>query len=377
MSTGRDNPSHNRFSHFRCEEGVVTNVNRKTYTVRVESRHTAKTVEDIQCLVQYHHFTNGEGFHFLPEVGAICMLAWPSDNTPPFVLGFKGAASVRESPDDAPETSTVDPQGSSTDVSFRSRRPQLNPGDIALTTRDENFLILRRGGVVQLGATPISQRVYIPVLNYIRDFCENYKMDAFGGDVAWTVERQEDDPGDDAPATYIFHMNTAAQDEKATVRVRYMALAEPGESARKAVEMIIAPNNIDRDTGDFSGEVYKLIIDVEGNFTEVVKKDRDVTVEMNDSLTVQGDRSVSVTGTDEITSQGAMKHISRAAHTVGGSQVKLGSESAGQPAVKGTDLVTLLASAVYTVNATSGTATMSPASAQALRQALSTKVFLE
>ncbi len=377
MSKTADAPSDNRYSHFRCEEGVVTNVNRKTYTVTVETRHSAKTIYDIQCLVPYHHYSNGEGIHYLPEVSSICMVAFPNDNTPPFIMGFKGAAGVLQSDDEAPENSTVDAEGSDTDVSFRSRRPQLNPGDIAFNTRDENFVILRRGGVLQVGATPISQRVYIPVLNYIKDFCENYRMDAFGGDVAWTVERQEDDPGDDAPAQYTFHMNTAAQDEKATVRVRYMALAEPGESARKALEVVIAPKNIDRDTGEYSGEKYTLVIDVDGNFTEVVKGSRDVTVEGSDDLTVTGNRSVTVQGTEEIASTGNLRHRSQQAASLEGALVRLVSQGATNPAVKGQQLVQFFATAVWVVNTTTGTATLSPGSIAQLQTLLSTKVFLE
>jgi hypothetical protein len=198
----RDAPSHGRYSHFRLEEAVVTDVDRKTYTITVDTKHSSKTVTDIQVGSPYHHHDSGEGIHHLPEVGAICYLAFPSDNTPPFVLTYLGAASVVSTADGTPARSTPDGAGSDTDVSFRSKRPALNPGDIAITTRDENFLYLRRGGIVQIGATPISQRIYIPILNYIKDFCENYEMQTFGGDVAWTVGRQEDDPSGDAPACY-------------------------------------------------------------------------------------------------------------------------------------------------------------------------------
>ena len=354
----------------------MVDVNRKTFTMIVETRHSSKTVYDIQALAPYTHYANGEGFHHLPEVGAICYLAFPSDNTPPFVLGYKGAASVRQSPDDDPERSTTDEQGSDTDVSFQARRPKMNPGDIAMTTRDENFIILRRGGVLQLGATPISQRIYIPVLNYIKDFCENYQLNAFGGDVTWLVERQEDDPGDDAPATYIFHMNTAAQDEKATVRVRHMALAEPGGGDRVAWEVKVAPKAIDRDTGEVSGEVYSLEVTVQGDKTEVTAS-RTTTIEGNDNLTVQGTRTVDVSDDDVLTAGGAMRHTATGEAVFGGRQVKVGSRGAASPGVLGEVLVEVLASAVYTVNGTTGTATMSPASVAQLQRILSRKVFLE
>ncbi len=243
MARTADAPSHRRFSTFRCEEGVVTDINRRDWTVTVETRHTAKSPSEVVTLSPYHHFENGEGFHIMPEVGAICMLAWPSDNTPPFIMGYKPAASTTTS-EDQENPAGADLEGEPVDqaVSFRSRRPRdMNPGDIAITTRDENFLMLRRGGIIQIGATAIAQRVYIPVLNFIRDFAENYRMDTFGGDVEWRVYRDEDDASGDAPAEYTFHLNTNAQDEKATVRVRHMALAAPGDSQRAAWEVYVAP----------------------------------------------------------------------------------------------------------------------------------------
>lgn len=377
MARTRDAPSHNRFSTFRCEEGVVTDVNRNSHTVTVETRHTAKRVDDITPLVPYHHYENGEGISHLPEVGAICMLGWPSDSTPPFIMGYKPAASVRTSEDqENPEGTDLEGEPVDEAVSFRSKRLDMNPGDIALTTRDENFVILRRGGVIQIGATPISQRVYIPVLNFIRDFAENYRMDTFGGDVSWLVERDESDAGGDAPATYILHLNTHAQDEKATVRVRHMALSEPGEDERAAWEVYVAPDNIDRDTGEVSGEVYSLFVMTDGEKTEFIGANRTTTVEGDDSLDVQGKRTVTTQGNHEITAQGAIKHVANGEHVVGGRQVKIGSQSAGQPGVKGTDLVTIL-SALTVADSTGNVSTPSPAWITSLQRFLSNKVFLE
>lgn len=375
MSRTTGGPSHNRFSHFRCEEGTITNVNRKTYTVTVETRHTSKTVEDVQVLVSYHHYANGEGDHHLPEVGAVCMIAWPSDNTPPFVMGYLGVASVEESSDDAPERSTATAEGSPTDVSFRSRRPKLNPGDIAFTTRDENFIFLRRGGVIQIGATPISQRVYIPVLNYIKDFAENYEMHTFAGDVSWTVGRQEDDPSGNAPATYTFHMNEFAQDAKATVRIQHLPLNGGGDKA--AWQVHIAPQGIDRDDGSVESEVYSLVITTAGDKTEIVGGARSVTVEGDDSLTVRGSRTVRVSGDEITTADGKIESIAGGEHVVGGRVVKHGGRGASIPHVKGTQLVQLLSTATWIVDPVANTAVLSPAAIAQLQTILSQKVFLE
>ena len=178
MAQSPDSPSHDDFSHFRCEEVIVTNVDKKAWTIDVQTRHSAKDVSDVQTMSPYHHFFGGEGIHHMPEVGAIAMLAWPSDNTDPFIMGYKGVASVvgPDTTDGDPARSSLEAGGSQSNVSFRSNRPDLMPGDIAITTRDENYIILRRGGVVQIGATSIAQRIYIPILNYVKDFSENYEQ---------------------------------------------------------------------------------------------------------------------------------------------------------------------------------------------------------
>lgn len=366
-------PSHSKFSHFRCEQAEISNVNRNTFTVTAESKYTAKTIEDIQVLSPYHHFSNGEGVHHLPEVGAICMVAFPSDNTPPFIMGYLAAASVIGSPDDTPARSTSTAEGSPTDVSFRSRRPQLSPGDIALTTRDENFIILRRGGVLQIGATPISQRVYIPVLNYIKDFAENYELHTFGGDISWTVGRQEHDASGDAPSTYTFHINEFAQDAKATVRVQHLP---QGDGDKAAWQVHIAPQGIDRDDGSVENEVYSLVVTTGGDLTEIVSADRSVTVSGDDTLQVDGTLSIDA-GEVSISSDGKIESIAAQNHVIGGQQVKVGSRSASSPAVKGTALVQFLASATWIVNTSAATATLSPACVAQLQQLLSQKVFVE
>lgn len=375
MARSRDNPSHGRYSSFKVEEAVITDVNRNTWTVTADTKHSGKTVPDIQIGVPYHHYEAGEGFHHLPEVGAICYLAWPSDNTPPFILCYIGAAASQTSTDGEPARSTPDGSGSPTDVSFRSKRPNLNPGDIAITTRDENFLYLRRGGIVQIGATPIAQRIYIPILNYIKDFCENYEMQAFGGDVAWTVGRQEDDPAGNAPATYTFHLNEFAQDEKATVRIRHLPLTGPGGGDKSAWEINVAPQNIDRDTGEVTDAVYTFIVTTTGDQTEMVGASRSVTVKGDDTLDVQGDLSVTVSGDTSMSSNGKTEIIASGDAVLGGAQVKIGGRGAASPGVLGDQLLAWFGSAQWTVAGT--VATVSPGSIAALQQILSRKVTLE
>ena len=278
MARTKDGPSHSAYSPFRCEEATVTDVNRVAYTVNVTTTHSSKDVVDIQCMVPYHHYLNGEGAHHLPEVGAKCFLAWPSDNCPPFIMGYIGAASELYSDDGDPIQSSEDGEGSDSNASYKSNRPDLNPGDLAWTTRDENFIILRRGGVLQLGATPVAQRIYLPILNFVKDFAENYDLTTFGGDVSWTVGRDEDDPSANAPATYTFHMNEFSQDAKASVRVTHYPLQGGDGSDKTAWEVVVAPQGISRQDGSVDGEVYRLLVSASGDTAEFVGANRTITV---------------------------------------------------------------------------------------------------
>lgn len=367
-------PSDGKYSPFRCEEGVVVDVDRSTYSIKVQTKHSARDVPDIQTLAAYHHYENGEGIHHLPEVGAICLLGFPNDNTPPFIMGYLGAPAATTSPDGEPVGSTPDGQGSMTGASWRSKRPELNPGDIAITTRDENFLFLRRGGVVQIGATPIAQRIYIPILNFIKDFCENYEFNSFGGDVAWTVGRQEDDPSGNAPASYTFHMNEFAQDRKATVRVRHLPLSTPGGGSKSAWEIHVSPQGIDKDTGEVTSAVYSMVIQLDGTKTEIVGANRSTTVRGDDRLEVQGAQSTTVTGASTLTARSLSMRASEGA-VLGGSTVKIGGPDAGSPAVKGEKLLEWFQSAQWT--GSSGPYTLSPESRAALAQILSEVVFVK
>jgi hypothetical protein len=344
----------------------------------VDTRHTGKTVEDVQVMSPYLHYENGEGIHHLPEVGAVCYLATPNDNTPPFILGYIGVPSVTNSLDSSPERPSPDAEGSNTDVSFKSRRIDMNPGDLAFTGRDENFVILRRGGVLQIGSTPVSQRFYIPVLNYIKDFCENYELNTFAGDVAWTVARQEEDPSGKAPSSYVFHLNEFAQDANATVRVRYLPLVSPG-GTKTAWDISVAPQGINRDDGTVSNEVYNLLITTSGDKTEMIGAGRSIEITGDDNLSITGNRSVTIEGNETVEVDQSISIVAGLNHVIGGSTVKIGSDKAASSAVKGTELAQLLGSAVWPVATVGGAMVAKPSAAWvlALQNALSNKVFVE
>lgn len=371
----KDAPSHNAYSHFRCEKAVITDVNRKTYTCTAESVYSSKKFEDVPVLSPYTHHAAGEGLHVLPEVGAYCYIGSPSDESPSFIMGFVPPPAVTTSEDSDPARSTLSPEGSLTDVSYQANRPDGNPGDMGFTTRDGSFFMMRRGGVVQIGATPIAQRLYIPIDNFIRDFAQNYELSTFAGDLSWTVAPTEMDPGGPA-CQWVFHSREFATDAFATVRIRHTPLSAPGATSKAAWEVTVAPQGIDPETGAVVGATYIMVVTTGGDQTEVIGASRVVTVAGNDSLTVEGDATWKISGVATYTAQ-ELKMAAKVAELVA-DKLSLGVAQATEPAILGAKFLQWLSTQAWPVATVGGAmvAAPSPASITALQQALSTKVFL-
>lgn len=391
------------------EEGVVADINIRNFTVDWVSNYSDKKIFDIQWASPYLHPYNGEGIFVMPEIGSVCFVTFPSDGSPPFVSAFVApmeaegkpeaedlSASVGEEDpeeiDTLPSTrSTGEPsEGSNNapDASFRAGRPRINPGDIMLRTRDENFVALRRGGVVEIGATSIAQRIYIPIRNLIRDVCENYAMDSLSGSIKWEVMRQEEDPDGNAPTEFEYITREFAQDAKASIKFRSGNLGSGDNVDDKMYhELIIAPSSIDPTTGqvDNGSEQYIFRIDKSGNsfvlqagirketiksnLDQTVEGTRDLTVTQNNTETYQANFSASITGTHELSGNSTSKESWVGAKTIEALILRLGSQGASQPALLGLNLLQWLITHVHPPYL--------PPITPFPPNALSTKIFLE
>jgi hypothetical protein len=167
----------------RIQRCRVVNVNTRDFTVDIRQEFQPyAAMFDIPFSTPYGHQENGEGIHFMPEPGAIAWVCQPSEEgRDAFVLAF----------------TMINEKGS-----YRGGRQLLNPGDIHLSTRDGNYIFIRRGGVVQIGSTPICQTVYLPIKNTIQHFAENYEVHTPAGDLTWTVARTEEQGDGHRGCTY-------------------------------------------------------------------------------------------------------------------------------------------------------------------------------
>jgi len=292
------------------EEGRIINVDMAHWTADVLTKNSQRQLIDMQWANPYFHFAGGEGIYVMPEVGARVQTCMPSDSSP-FILCFittfereqtnapdtTGGAQASLQPDDS-EGSDDTPR----EVTYRSGRPKMEQGDIMLRTRDGNAVWLHRGGVLEIGSTMVARRFYIPLLNYIRDVCENYEMRSLAGEMSWQVSRADQSPDGDAEAVFTLASRNLAQDEFASV---FLQIGHVDDTKR--LRLAIAPNKINPVSGEVEGDaVYELVVDEEGEVT----------------VTTAGDQTVHVQGALKETVDGSVTHEYGSDHsqTVGGSQ---------------------------------------------------------
>ena len=271
------------------ETGQIINVDMAHWTVDVRTKNSHRQLLDKQVCAPYLHFNSGEGSFAMPEVGAKCMVCSPADDEPSipcFITAFE-----RE-PLGEPSTQSEeegDGEGQS-EVTFRAGRPKLQQGDLMMRTRDGNQLWLHRGGMVEIGATHLAKRVYIPISNMIRDVFENYQARSTAGDMTWQTMRSDTSADGEARALFTLAARKFAQDEKNSVMIQAGHVAEgEGDAGVIHLRCVVAPNAVDADTGEVEGDaVYEFTVDAEGNV----------------EATVAGDITMEVTGAVEITVDG-------------------------------------------------------------------------
>ena len=241
-------------------EARVLNINFVNWTVDVQTQFDQKFFFDIQVGSPYMHPNKGEGFYVVPEVNAKCLVCIPSDGPPPFVLAFIMPMESKDVPADDQTAGS----GGTDGATFAGGRKRAKPGDIIMRGRDGQFVVLHRGGVLEIGASPVAQRIYIPLKNVITDISQNYEHHNSGGSINWGISSSSTDDNPETQFTQTFRL--FANDEKADIRVAVGNVKQPtpepaGDegsldlynevigSNEVAIEVGIAPQAYDAGTG--------------------------------------------------------------------------------------------------------------------------------
>ncbi len=310
-------------------EGRIINVNLPNWTVDFQSQFDQKTFFDIQVSSPYMHANFGEGIYVVPEINAKCLVCIPSDGPPPFVLAYIMPMESKDVPPEEQNSGQTSSEGST----FAGGRARAKLGDIIMRGRDGNFVVLHRGGVLQVGASQVAQRIYIPLQNIITDISQNYEHHNSGGSIGWGISSSSTD---DNPETQ-FHQTFRlfANDEKADVRmavgkVRQPVLEPAGDEGslnpyneavntdddEVAYDFTIAPGGFDAGTGApeasaQSGTKLKLVFSkngggflrAEGTVAIRIKKKLILDIDQDANIGVKGAVRFNVDGKIELRSK--------------------------------------------------------------------------
>lgn len=210
--------------------GRVVNVDLVNYTVDVFSQFDQIRLLNIPVGSPYSHPNRGDGFTAVPEVGSKCAVCWPGDSSPPFVLAFvMPHETLPLSGEEEEAPAGTESRGSTnqapTTASFAGGRARGKPGDMFVRGRDGNFIVLHRGGVLQIGANELAQRVYIPLNNLIMDFAENYALHNAGGSINWGIQEGEGDSKN--PTEFKQTFRVYANDQYADIRAAVGRVHDP------------------------------------------------------------------------------------------------------------------------------------------------------
>ena len=255
----------------------VVNVNLVAWTVDVVTVYDRRRYFNVQVASPYLHHNNGEGIYVVPEIHAKCVVCVPSDSSPPHVAYFLMASeNVGLASEEAPEgTTSKSVTGSkTTGSSFAGGRGRYKPGDIIMKGRDGNFVVMHRGGVLEVGATELCQRIFIPLSNTMVDISENYYHHGQGGTEYWGVLPGRNDQK--SATEYFQSFRVFAEDKFADVRVKIGHVGDPatgqvdGEARLSDVyyEVTVAPQGVDPDSGayhDVKQTVFRIAVDKSGN----------------------------------------------------------------------------------------------------------------
>jgi hypothetical protein len=345
-----DSPIESGYSAAWIEEGVITKVDSKNRVVDWEATFSGRRLYDLSIYTSYAHNKYGEGQKVLPDQGAKCVVCQPSDDSAPFVFAF------------ATDTSNKLNDKGEVEISAKADEAKYGPGDYIINGRDGNFFYLQRGGVLKFGSGPANCSTYIPVSNLLWHSCKRYKLDSFGGDIEWSIDKATTQD-----SLYKFTAKEMATDTEASVMLSFGKVkdATPPPSATGAQQVLaqfsISPQSIPKE-GIPSAQVISYVADKVGNeyryakgtITTLVGQDLNITINQNKTENISGNLteiiagnvSETITGTRSTTAMSQMiKALTEV--TITAPICKFGGDAAANPGLNGPATIAWLASHVH------------------------------
>lgn len=279
-------------------KGKIISVDTVKHTVTVQGEGN-EIHEGIQFMPR-HLSSDGTGSFVSPEANMIVWLCTPSSEATPFILG---AAAVPKQ---------TDPEDDEDPNDYRMNRPVLNEGDEMVASRDTGYIIMRKGGILEVASTQLAKTMWVPVENLIHSFCENFIVESPGGVAKLLIRDQDETWGaDKSPVELKLTVKEFAGDPFDVFDLRIGRIAAEDDQyipiAGATGQIVVRLNvnnrfllNIDKD-GNYLKTVY-------GTEIEATERSRFVNVRQSFQQTVQGltryiltDRSTEISGVDRLT----------------------------------------------------------------------------
>ena len=187
----------------------VLSVDKVHWTVSVQGEYRNQVYEGIPIMPTYVT-GDGCGQFFMPEVNSLVTICKPSTGSTPFILG--GTSSPKQTDEGDPDEDPND---------HRQNRPVLNEGDMMIACSGTARIILRKGGVLEIGASESAKRMYIPLTNIIREFSQNYIHETGSGKFSMLCRDDDESFGSGVtPAEYQLQVKEFCEDDLPIVDLR-------------------------------------------------------------------------------------------------------------------------------------------------------------
>jgi hypothetical protein len=312
-------------------EATVSDVNMKQWTIDAYSKRTGRNFPNVQISTPYLHHVAGEGMYAVPDIGATCMLCIPSDDSPPFVLGFVAPPKIEG---DKKPTGTVQNEEQSAPMGFTYSvdRPPAEPGDIYLRGRNGNHLILHTEGVLEIAASPTASRIYMP-LGHVIDLNQEYDMRTPAGAIHWGVQ----DITDKTEASWIQTLRIYASDKYADIRISsgYVTPAEmpPGDSDKPhflnpIYEIAVIKDGF-MDNGVQMSKEMKMIFQFTREGDISVKAWGEVFLKAKETISIQSEKNIQMKADDAISLDTDQYIMNASSVKINSSDVKIAGGAVG------------------------------------------------
>lgn len=319
-------------SKVRIVKATIVDVNPTTHVAQVATAADGGgIVNDAVLGTPYAHARSGQGVATIPENGATCYLMYPSDSSPPVIIGYSMPTGPGEGE--------------------KGGRRDLNPGDTSITGDSRNFIMTRADGTVEIGSNAASSIMTFPVDNLIRMVFENMEWFSTLGRMQWKGDK------DSGTSGYELAVNTGAGDAS-SVFIRAgtsPASTHPDRPTNLTnddiyLEFVVDPSGNGKLFGMHISADGSYSIETEANAAVVIKGsyqgfiDDSASVEIKTAATLKAE-SIDITAKDMSSSIDGTFEVNAGTIALNSSTVRLGS-GAQVPLVKADALVPILSALI-------------------------------